>query len=191
MNSMSPGKLLRLVGLLNSIGLILAGCGSASRSSSITLQLTRSMQVAGMACSQGATRERRQHVQPGDPGFIERLEIRVQNLQGEDLLAPQEFTLDVSAQETMTRVVTLPATAPTELRVHASAYSNYNGRQTPICLGETLIQHEQQSAVMPWGRSIPPPPHGLLLSARSCCAASGRRPSAHRERSAYQDQGWR
>jgi Bacterial Ig domain/PKD domain len=156
MHPMSPGKPLGLFWLLSSIVLILAGCDSAARGSSLTLQLTRSTQVAHTACSQGAPSAPGQHVQPGDPGFLERLEIRVQDLQGEDLLTPQAFTLDASEQETMTRAVALPASTPPEFRVLVSAFNNFNGRQTELCRGETRIQHGQQHAVMTLVRNLDP-----------------------------------
>src|SRR5262245_9646079 len=156
MRPMRPGDPLELCVLLGSLVLILAGCDSASHGSSLTLQLTRSTQGAQTACSQGVTAAGGQHVQPGDPGFIERLEIRVQHLQGEDLLAPQEFRLDASEQETMTRVVALPTSTSTELRVLASAFNNFNGMQTEICLGETLIQPGQQEAMITLLRNLDP-----------------------------------
>jgi len=95
-------------------------------------------------------------VQPGDPGFLERLEIRVQHLQGAEFLAPQAFTLDASEQETMTRVIALPAPTPPEFRVLVSAFNNFNGRQTEICRGKTLVQQGQQRAVITLVRNLDP-----------------------------------
>src|SRR5262245_10802429 len=156
MRPMRPGDPLELCVLLGSLVLILAGCDSASHGSSLTLQLTRSTQGDQTACSQGVTAASGQPVQPGAPGFLERVEIRVQHLQGEDLLAPQAFTLDASETETMRRGVAVPPATSPELRVLVSAFNNFNGRQAEICLGETLIQPGQQQAMITLLRNLDP-----------------------------------
>src|SRR5215831_11005197 len=117
---------------------MLAGCGgnsgssdtsgTVSRSRQLSLQFQLSSQPAPKA--QAASASRRQglvsaqmrQAQPGDPGFIERFEVRLQ-AQGSDLVPPQVFTLDPTEQETATRDITVPDTAPATFQVLVSAFN--------------------------------------------------------------------
>ena len=163
-------KPLQLLGLLGSILLVLVGCGgnndsserggSAPRVSRLTLQLTRSAQAVSAARSQGIASEQVRQVQPGEPGFIERLEVRLQT-QGVDLLPPQTFTLSATEQETVTREVLVPESLPAEFQVLVSAFNNFNNRQIEIFLGQTLVQRGQDSAVITLVRN--PAPNTFVL----------------------------
>jgi len=162
-----------LLGLLSSIVLMLAGCGgnsgsgdrggSTSRVSHITLQLTRSTEAPSAARHQGIAsgQVRQVQLQSGDAGFIERLEVRVQQPRGLDLLPPQVFTLDAAEQEAVTRDVTVPEPLPTEFQVLVTAFNNFNNRQTAIFLGNTLVRRGDVSATIALVRN--PDPNTLVL----------------------------
>jgi len=85
-----------------------------------------------------------QQVQPGDPGFIERVEIRLQ-AQGSDLVPPQVFTLDPTEQETVTLEVMVPDTAPATFQVLVSAF---NPQGIEVFRGDTSVALGQTSAVV-------------------------------------------
>src|SRR5262245_44681977 len=127
---------LHYLGLLLGLLCILAGCGSngnnttgsmASGSRQLALQVQLSSELASPAGStsqsQGIASAQVRQVQPGDPGFIARLEIRLQ-AQGSDLIAPQVFTLDPTQQETATLNVMLPTTTPATFDVLVSAFTS-------------------------------------------------------------------
>ena len=141
---------LRHLGLLLGLLCILAGCGSnggssttgntASRSRQLALQLQLSSETASTAPPAGLPSAQARQVQPGDPGFIDRLEIRLQ-AQGSDLVPPQVFLLDPAQQETATLEVAVPDTAPTTFEVLISAFTSqgieaYRG-QTSVARGQT------------------------------------------------------
>src|SRR4029453_5289772 len=127
-------QILRCLGLLMGLLCMLARCGGNGGSNSTSetvsrgrpraLQFRLSSQPLSQAIS--AARHERlvavqaQQVQPGDPGFIERLAIRLQ-AQGSDLVPPQVFTLDPTEQETVTLEVMVPDTAPATFQVLGSA----------------------------------------------------------------------
>lgn len=168
---MKCSKPRQLLGALSSVLLLLAGCGGNSGSSnqggsaaplrSMTLRLTRSAAAPGVAPKQGLASRQVRQIQPGEAGFIERLQIRVQLSPGVDLLPLQVFALDATEQETMTREVALPEQLPPEFRVRVSAFNNFNGRQTEIFVGEVAIQRGQQSATVTLLRN--PDPSALVL----------------------------
>ena len=137
---------------------LLAGCGGDSGSSgtsgtvargrSLSLQLQLSSPPSAPAAS--AARQGRlvgvqgRQVQPGAPGFIERLEIRLQ-AQGSDLVLPQVFTLAPTEQETVTREVTVPDTAPATFQV---LVSSFNSQGLEVFRGDTTVALGQTSAVV-------------------------------------------
>jgi Putative Ig domain/Bacterial Ig domain len=88
-------------------------------------------------------------VQPGDPGFIERIVIRLQ-AQGSDLVLPQVFTLDPTEQEIVTLEVTVPDTAPTTFQVLVSCF---NPQGIEVFRGDTSVALGQTSAVVTLVRS--------------------------------------
>jgi hypothetical protein len=63
-----------------------------------------------------------QQVQPGDPGFIERFEVRLQ-AQGSDLVPAQIFQLTPTEQDAATRDITVPDTAPAAFQVLVSVFN--------------------------------------------------------------------
>ena len=143
-------QLLRYLGLLLGLLCMLAGCGSnggssttgstASRSRRLALQLQLSSEAVSTAPPAGRPSAQARQVQPGDPGFIDRLEIRLQ-AQGSDLVSPQVFLLDPAQQETATLEVAVPDTAPTTFEVLISAFTSqgieaYRG-QTSVARGQT------------------------------------------------------
>lgn len=177
MSRMRHSTPLPLLGLLSSLLLVLAGCGgqsgsdgsggggsSAPRVRYITLQLTRSTEVVSPARHQGSTSAQIRQVQPGEPAFIQRLDLRVQTPPGVDLLAPQEFPLGPADQETVALDVMIPDPPPAELRLLVSAFNNFNNRQTIIFLGQVLIQRGQDSATLTLVRN--PRPHDAHPRAR-------------------------
>src|SRR5215468_10477882 len=101
-------QLLRCLGLLLGLLCTLAGCGgggssgggatsgAVSRGRPLALELRLSPELAPQAASKaqnhGLVAAAARQVQPGAPGFIERLQIRLQ-AQGSDLMSPQVFTL--------------------------------------------------------------------------------------------------
>jgi hypothetical protein len=103
----------------------------------------RAAQHAGLAAAQ--TRQ----VQPGDPGFIERLAVRLQ-AQGRDLAPPQIFTLDATEQETVSRDVLVPDTAPGTFQVLVSVFTSQG---IEVFRGDTTVALGQTSAVVTLIRS--------------------------------------
>jgi hypothetical protein len=97
-----------------------------SRGRPLALQFQFSSQPSSQAAiasrRQGLASAQVRQVQPGEPGFIERLEIRLQ-AQGRDFVPLQVFTLDPTEQETVTRDVMVPDTAPATLQVLVSAFN--------------------------------------------------------------------
>ena len=141
---------LRYLALWLGLFCMLAGCGSnggssttgstASRSRQLALQLQLSSEAVSTAPPAGRPSAQARQVQPGDPGFIDRLEIRLQ-AQGSDLVSPQVFLLDPAQQETATLEVAVPDTAPTTFEVLISAFTSqgieaYRG-QTSVARGQT------------------------------------------------------
>ena len=141
---------LRYPGLLLGLLCMLAGCGSnggssttgntASRSRQLALQLQLSSEAVSAASPAGLAAAQARQVQPGDPGFIDRLEIRLQ-AQGSDLVSPQVFLLDPAQQETATLEVAVPDAAPMTFEVLISAFTSqgieaYRG-QTSVARGQT------------------------------------------------------
>jgi hypothetical protein len=151
-------QLLRCLGLVMGLLCMLAGCGSnsgssdtsgaASRGQPLSLQVRLSDQLAPQAASasrlQGLVAAQMRQVQPGDPGFIERFVVRLQ-AQGSDLVLPQVFTLDSTEQDTATREVTVPDTAPATFQVLISAF---NPQGIEVYRGDTSIGRGQTSAVV-------------------------------------------
>jgi Putative Ig domain/Bacterial Ig domain len=151
-------QLLRCLGLLMGLLCILAGCGgnsgssdtsgTVSRSRSLSLQVQVSSALAPQAVpiaqSQGLVAAAGRQVQPGDPGFIERIVIRLQ-AQGSDLVLPQVFTLDPTEQEIVTLEVTVPDTAPTTFQVLVSCF---NPQGIEVFHGDTSVALGQTSAVV-------------------------------------------
>ena len=138
------------LGLLFGLLCMLAGCGSnggssttgntASRSRQLALQLQLSSEAASTAPPAGLPAAQARQVQPGDPGFIARLEIRLQ-VQGSDVVSPQVFLLDPAQQETATLDVAVPDTVPSTFEVLVSAFTSqgieaYRG-QTTVTRGQT------------------------------------------------------
>jgi hypothetical protein len=156
-------QLLRYLGLLMGLLGMLAGCGGSSGSSdasgtvargrplSLQLQLSSqpssqtvlAVQHAGLAAVQ--TRQ----VQPGDPGFIERFAVRLQ-AQGRDLAPPQIFMLDATEQDTVSRDVMVPDTAPETFQVLVSAFTSQG---IEVFRGDTTVALGQTSAMVTLIRS--------------------------------------
>ncbi len=156
-------QLLQYLGLLLGLLCMLTGCGgnsggsntggAVSRSRQLSLQLQLSSEVAPQALSTARSQrlvaaEGRQ-AQPGDPGFIERFEVRLQ-AQGSDLVPPQVFTLDSTEQDTATRDVTVPDTAPATFQVLVSAF---NPQGIEVFRGDASVTLSQTSAVVTLIRS--------------------------------------
>jgi Cohesin domain/Bacterial Ig domain len=151
-------QLLRCLGLLMGLLCILAGCGgnsgsndmsgTVSRGRPLSLQFQRSsdlaLQSVSKAQSQGLVAAEVRQVQPGDPGFIERIVIRLQ-AQGSDLVLPQVFTLAPTEQEIVTLEVTVPDTAPTTFQVLVSCF---NPQGIEVFRGDTSVALGQTSAVV-------------------------------------------
>ena len=151
-------QLLRCLGLVMGLLCMLAGCGGNSGSSDtsgagssgrpLALQVELSAQLASQAASasrrQGPVAAQVRQVQPGAPGFIERFVVRLQ-AQGSDLALPQVFTLDSTEQDTATREVTVPDTAPATFQVLISAF---NPQGIEVYRGDTSIEPGQTSAVV-------------------------------------------
>ena len=160
---------LYLLGLVSSLWLVLVGCGGPGGSDGsggegsavprvrhLTLQLTRSAEGISTARTQGLGSAQVRQVQPGDPAFIQRLDIQVQTPQGADLLAPQAFPLGPGDQETVTLDVLLPDPLPAEFQILVSAFNNFNNQQTKIFLGQVRIQRGQDSASLTLVRNPDP-----------------------------------
>ena len=140
---------LRYLALWLGLFCMLAGCGSNDGSSPTGSTASRSAasppaptlsEVVSTAPPAGRPAAQARQVQPGDPGFIDRLEIRLQ-AQGSDLVSPQVFLLDPAQQETATLEVAVPDTAPTTFEVLISAFTSqgieaYRG-QTSVARGQT------------------------------------------------------
>ena len=151
-------QLLRYLGLVMGLLGMLAGCGGNSGSSDtsgavsrgrpLSLQLKRSSQLAPQATSasrsQGLAAAQVQQVQPGDPGFIERFEVRLQ-AQGSDLVPTQVFPLTPAEQDAATRDITVPDTAPATFQVLVSVF---NSQEIEIFRGDTTVALGQTSAVV-------------------------------------------
>ena len=149
---------LRCLGLVMGLLCMLAGCGGNSGSSdtsgtvsrgrplALQLQLSsdRAPQAVSAARHQGLVAAQVRQVQPGDPGFLERLAIRLQ-AHGSDLVPPQVFTLAPTEQETVTREVTVPDTAPATFQVLVSAF---NPQGIEVFRGDTTVALGQTSAVV-------------------------------------------
>ena len=123
-----------------------------------------SAEVVSTAHDQGSA-SAQTRLQPGDAGFIQRLEIRVQNTQGGDLpspFSPQEFT-NLPNQETVTLDVIVP---DPPFQILVSAFNNFNNQETKIFLSQqpTLIQSGQNSATIPLVRN-PDPTTFILVPA--------------------------
>src|SRR5207244_1083595 len=128
---------LRCLGLLLGLFWLLAGCGSgggsstpsgtAARGQQLYLQFLLSSQLMSPASSttprDGLVLAQARQVQPGDPGFIARLDIRLQ-AQGSELGPLQSFTLDPTEQDTATREVTVPDPAPETFEVLVSSLNS-------------------------------------------------------------------
>ena len=151
-------QLLRCLGPLVGLLCVLAGCGGNGGSSStsgtvsrgrpLSLQFQLSSQLSSQAVSaarhEGRVAAQVRQVQPGDPGFIERIEIRLQ-AQGSDLVPPQVFTLDATEQETVTLEVMVPDTAPATFQVLVSAF---NPQGIEVFRGDTSVAFGQTNAVV-------------------------------------------
>ncbi|HEY5869889.1 MAG TPA: Ig-like domain-containing protein [Candidatus Tectomicrobia bacterium] len=145
---------LRHLGLLLGLLCILAGCGSnggssttgntASRSRQLALQLQLSSETASTAPPAGLAAAQARQVQPGDPAFIERLEIRLQ-VQDSDFVPPQVFLLDPAQQETATLDVAVPDTVPATFEVLVSAFTSQG---IEAYRGQTTVARSQTSAVV-------------------------------------------
>src|SRR2546427_9131245 len=154
-------QLLRCLGLVSGLFCLLAGCGGnsgssdthgpASRVGQLSLQLVLSPQSFSTPPHDRLTSAQGRQVQPGDPGFIERLEIRLQG-QGGDLAPFQVFILNAAEQETVTREVTVPDTVPVTFQVLVSSFNNQG---LELFRGSTLGVRGQDSAVVPLLRSAP------------------------------------
>jgi Putative Ig domain/Cohesin domain len=146
-------QLLQRLGLLLGLLCLLAGCGgssdnthgTAARGRQLSLQLQLSSQAVTMSQHEGLASAQVRQVQPGDPGFIERLEIRLQ-AQGSDLAPPQIFTLSPTEQETVTLNVTVPETAPATFQV---LVSSFNSQGIEVFRGDTSVALGQTSAIVP------------------------------------------
>jgi hypothetical protein len=151
-------QLLRCLGLLMGLLCVLAGCGGNGGSNSTSGTVSRGrplslqFRLSSPALSQAVSVARYERlvavqarqVQAGDPGFIERVEIRLQ-AQGSDLVPPQVFTLDPTEQETVTLEVMVPDTAPATFQVLVSAF---NPQGIEVFRGDTSVALGQTSAVM-------------------------------------------
>ena len=125
--------LLRCLGLSMGLLCMLAGCGgnsgssntsgTASRGRPLSLQFQLSSQAVSATRHEGLVATQGREVQPGDPGFIARLDIRLQ-AQGSDLVPPQVFMLGPTEQETVTRDVMVPDTAPATFQVLVSSFNS-------------------------------------------------------------------
>jgi hypothetical protein len=151
-------QLLRCLGLLMGLLCMLVGCGGNSGSSETTdavsrgrplsLQFRLSSQLSSHAVRaarhKGPGTAQVRQIQPGDPGFINQIEIRLQ-VQGSDLVPPQVFMLDAAEQETVTREVTVPDTAPPTFQVLVSCF---NSQGIEVFRGDTTVAFGQTSAVV-------------------------------------------
>jgi hypothetical protein len=150
---------LRYLGLLLGLLCLLAGCGSndgssttsgtASRSRQLSLQVQLSSelasQVGGTSQHQELASAQVRQVQPGDPGFIARLEVRLQ-ARGSDLVSPQVFTLNSTQQETATLDVTVPGTVLGPFQVLVSAFTS---QEIEVFRGSISVMSGQTSVIVP------------------------------------------
>jgi hypothetical protein len=98
---------LRYLGLLLGFLCVLTGCGSndgsgtaghtASRGRQLALQFQLASEAVNPASPAGLPSAQARQIQPDDPAFIGRLEVRLQ-AQGSDVVSPQVFILDSSQQ---------------------------------------------------------------------------------------------
>ena len=151
-------QLLRCLGLLMGLLCMLAGCegnsgssstsGTVSRGRPLSLQFQLSSPLSSQDVSatrhEGLVKAQGRQVQPGEPGFIEWLDIRLQ-AQGSDLIPPQVFTLGSTEQETVSRDVTVPDTAPATFQV---LVSSFNSQGIEVYRGDTTVAFGQTSAVV-------------------------------------------
>jgi hypothetical protein len=154
-------QLLRCLGLVSGLFCMLAGCGGnsgsndthapASRVGQLSLQLVVSPQQVNTLSHDRLTSAQGRQVQPGDPGFIERLEVRLQ-AQGGDLVPLQVFTLNEEKQEMVMLEVAVPDTVPVTFQVLVSSF-NHQGIE--LFRGSTLVARGQDSAVVTLARSAP------------------------------------
>ena len=172
-------QLLRCLGLLMGVFCILAGCGSNSGSSSTSGTVSRRQplalkfdlsshsppQAVRAAQHRSLAAAQTRQIQPGDPGFIARLIIRLQ-AQGSDLVLPQVFTLDATQQETVTLEVMVPDTAPATFQVLVSAF---NSQGIEVFRGDTGVALGQTTAVVTLVRAalvpVPATPANLQQTA--------------------------
>ena len=156
-------QLLRYLGLLIGLLGMLAGCGgnsggsdtsgTVSRGRPLSLQVRFSSQLSSQtvraAQYEGLASTQLRQAQPGDPGFIERFEVRLQ-AQGGDLVPLQVFRLDATEQETVSRDVVVPAAAPATFQVLVSVFTSQG---VEVFRGDTTVALGQTSAVVTLTRS--------------------------------------
>ena len=176
---------LRCLGLVLGLLCPLAGCGSNSGSNNTSGAVSRgrplalqvqllselSPQAVSMARHQALASAQMRQVGPGDPGFIEQFEVRLQS-QGSDLAPPQVFTLDATEQETATRDVIVPDTAPATFQVLVSAF---NPQGIEVFRGSTSVGRDQTSAMVPMLRAalVPVPATPANLQQTTFAFADG------------------
>ena len=103
-------------------------------------------------------------MQPGDPAFIDRLEIRLQ-AQGSDFVSPQVFLLDPAQQETATLEVAVPDTARTTFEVLISAFTS-QGIEAPVGKQAWRVARPMRWCYCPASLSSPCPPLLPICSER-------------------------
>lgn len=156
--------MLQGLGIVGCVLLGLTGCGGSSgersgstpRVSRLTLQFALPDRVsAGQQVGALSSAQVRQ-IRPGDPGFVERLEIRIQ-AQGRDLIPVQRIT-PLSPAEQETGIVTREIDVPTDTTLQAFQILVFalNPSGVEIFHGETSVESTKAEATVKLMRSTPP-----------------------------------
>ena len=142
----------RHVGMLWLLGItpcVLTGCGSsggggsAQRTSCLTLQLATADQPASTGLRQTATPRHLRQMLPGSPGFITRLDIRIE---AADIATPitSSRTLTETEQSEVTVILSVPL--GTHRRILVTAF---NASGAKIFQGETTADLTRDLEVVP------------------------------------------
>ena len=159
------------LGLFGGLLCLLAGCsgsnesGEEPRGGPLSLQLRFAPHAVSASPSDGLAAVQVRQVEPGDPGFLERLEVRLQ-AQGRDLVPTQVFTLTAADQETVTQEVTLPDPVPATFQVLVSALTSEG---IEVFRGNMTVARGQASAVVTLLRTalVPVPVTPATLAQRT------------------------
>lgn len=176
MSRMQLVPLLWVLGMSSCVLLGLAGCGGSSEDKGggtggatarnrLTLQLSLPERSETDQPVRGLQAAQARQVQPGAPGFIERLDIRIR-AQGRELLPPQSFSLSPAEQETVRRDIEVP-TDPT-IQTFEVAVAAFNASGVEIFRGEIGVARTQDVAVVTLTRST------LLLAVATPATLRGR-----------------